>query len=803
MDTNKIKSFAKFARSEADKAKLDTQIAKQGYINLIINGYCSANGIQIHLDDSIMPQSIQSRFLSDMLCGESFDVQNLSWLYQYYITTDRKNTVDAISGAEIKSSEICASTQVFTPDWIVKYLADNSLGRFLNNTRKLEFYIDDGKTEACKNVCDITLLDPCCGCGNILTYTFDIFMMLYGEAGFSQKQAASMIIKNNIYGADIDIYAAQIAQFCLLAQAYKYDNSIFDSGIKPNIFVIDKSDGTGSLKGLPCKRQKFTVVCTNPPYLTRMSKTLKAFLNKNMKPYSKDLFTAFMYKGLNYAEKGGYMAYMTPNVWMYLSSHKSIREYITDTKHICSLISLEKGSYFAEASVDICAFVIKNDLENDGIYINLKSDKKGIEGQREALQNTIFRINNGIFDSNVYHKDQNDFKMHPERLILYSVPQNVLSLFNQTKVGDIYTVKQGMTTGNNKRFLRYWWQVPFDDIGFGFESSIEAARSEKKWFPYNKGGKYRKWYGNNNYVVMYQNDGEEIKKYTSSLPQGTWVRLKSREYYFKPSVTWSFISSTRFGVRYSPCGSIFDVAGSSLFADEYEYILGFLGSNVAFYFLQLVNPTMNYQIRDIKSLPYIEDKNQKHKIVRLVKECIKISKNDWDNFETSYGFTGNPLIKNHSGQNLKYAVSAYIKNCEAERKKLAQFETKINELFAKLYGLENILDCTVEANDVTLTPQSEKSIVEDLLSYCVGVALGRFTQGGICDTDKTITINELCDFTKSFLNKSFNDIDYIHDVIQMTIEEYFECQFIGQHTRKYKNKPIYYIENKCIGSVPK
>ncbi len=798
MDINKIKSFARYARIEADKAKIDTKNAKQGYINMIINGYCSAHKITMHLDDSIMPQNIKTRFDADILCANAFDVQCLSWLYQYYINTDRKNTVDAISGHEIQSSQIAASTQVFTPEWIVKYLIDNSLGKFaVQSKSKLAFLINDGKKEESKNICDITLLDPCCGCGNILLYAFDVFMMLYGEAGFSKNQAAAMILANNIFGADIDKYATQVAKFCLLAKAYTYDSSVFESSIEPNIFVIDKSDASGSLGTLPCKKQKFTVVCTNPPYLSRMSKPLKQFLNKNIKPYSKDLFTAFMYRGLQYTQKDGYLAYMTPNVWMYLSSHKSIREYIVQTKHICSLVELQKGSYFAEASVDICAFVIKNDLQNDAIFINLESQKKGLEGQKEALECAIADINSGKANSNVYFKNQSDFAIHPEKLILYKANQNVLGLFNKTTVGDVYTVKQGMTTGNNKKFLRYWWQVPYNNIGFGFKSCMDAAKSGKEWFPYNKGGKYRKWYGNNHYVVMYHNDGEQIKEYTSHLPQGTWVRLKSRDYYFKPSVTWSFISSTRFGVRYSPCGSIFDVAGSSLFADEYEYILAFLGSNAAFYLLQLVNPTMNYQIRDIKSLPYIESKEAKAKVTSLVRQCIKISKNDWDSFETSYDFKGSPLLK-FKGMSLKHAVKCYLQKCEQQKKQLAKNETQINEIFTKLYKLENILNCTVTPDEVTLTMQNEKSIVEDLLSYCAGVALKRFSKSGVCDTQNSITIDELCSFTNIFLSKNFQHTHYISQVLNMPINEYFEKHFIKQHTKKYKNKPIYCIQNQRL-----
>lgn len=797
MNINKIKSFAKYARKEADKANINPQKAKQGYINMIINGYCSANKINLHRDDSIIPQNIKERFCSVLLSGACFDAESLSWLYMYFVNTDRENTVDAISGLEIKSDEICASTQVFTPEWIVKYLVDNSLGNFCT-LHKPQYLINCVEKPNQKNVWDISLLDPCCGCGNILIYAFDMFMSLYIEAGYSKDEAAQMILKHNIFGADIDEYATQIAKFSLMAKAYQYNYTVFVNNITPNIYVVNTPDGAGSLKSIPSHKKQFTVVCTNPPYLTRMSKPLKEFLNKTMKPYSKDLFTAFMYRGLNYLEDGGYLAYMTPNVWLYLTSHKNIREYIIHTHHICSLIQLEKGSYFSEASVDICAFVIKKDLKKDGIYIDLKSTTKGIDGQKQALIQTLNDINCGTQNKNVYFKNQNDFSSHSEKLIIYSAPQHTTELFKGTSIGDVYAVKQGMTTGNNKKFLRYWWEVDYNDIGFNMQSTEMAAKSGKKWFPYNKGGKFRKWYGNNEYVVMYQNDGEQLKEYTSHLPQGTWVRLKSREYYFKSAVTWSFISSTRFGVRYSPCGSIFDVAGSSLFADEPEYVLGFLGSSTAFYLLQLINPSMNYQIRDIKALPYIEDKSIKEQVVQLVKNCIQISKQNWDSFETSYDFKVNPLINKFKGYDLKCAIDNYLLYCSDMAKNLAQYETKINMIFAKLYGTEDIVCQKVEPKDVSLIFEDEKSVIYDLISYCVGVALERFTKNAILSSNKCATIKQLCCFTYECLKNNFSGTEYIFDVLKMSLDEYFEKHFIKHHTKKYKNKPIYKTDGTKI-----
>lgn len=780
----KIKAFAQYARCIMDKTDFCSHDIKKGYINFIINGYCHIHGIGLSYDDSIIPQNIKQRFSADILSADVFDAENLCWLYQYFVSPDRKNTVDAISGLEIQNEEITASTQVFTPKWIVKYMIDNSLGNFYQ--KDLSYRISDNTEK--KDVKKITLMDPACGCGNILSYAFDLFVKMYECQGIKPCDSVSLILKNNIFGVDIDEYSARICKFLLMAKAYKYDKEIFLKNTDTNIFVVDDEYMAGSLKGLPCKQKTFTVVCTNPPYLSRMSKPLKEFLNENMKQYSKDLFTAFMYKGIEYTQKDGYMAYMTPSVWMYLSSHKSIREYVL-TKNIASLVELKKGSYFSEASVDICAFVIKNSADTQGMYIKLKSEQAGLLGQQKAFEKAISDIKSG--NTKQYTKNQSDFSKHKDKLILCEATDSIYKLFNNKTIGDIFTVKQGMTTGNNKRFLRYWWQVPYSQIGFGFDSTNQAAKSGYKWFPYNKGGKYRKWYGNNHYVVMYENDGEEMKEYTSHLPQGTWVRLKSREYYFKPSITWSFISSTKFGVRYSPEGSIFDVAGSSLFADEYEYVLGFLASSTAYYLLQLTNPTMNYQIRDIKALPYIEDEKIKPKVKKLVKECIAISKEDWDSFETSYDFSESPLLK-YKGIALKDAVEKYIDYRQRQKQKLIDNETQINKIFASLYGTYSLVETTPDK--VTLFEINKKDIVCDLLSYCVKVYFKNHFR------DKA-TVKSIADFSKQFIKDNFEDDGYVTQILGKSIDTYFETDFICDHKKKYLNKPVYNIKNGSLYKI--
>lgn len=811
-----LKNFALYARRELGKSCPDSQSAKEAYIAMILGRFSGIHHMDIRFDDSIIPDYINQKFSADIPSADIFDVENITWLYQYYINADRKNTVDAIGGLETDNRRVAAATQVFTPKWIVEYMVDNSLGRYWADanprtsvTEALSYYIPHSPSTNTSTPSpeSIKFFDPCCGCGNILIYAFDVFMHIYREMGYKDADAARSIIENNIYGADIDPYAARIAGFCLMAKAQIYCKDIFSYGISPKIEIISNG-GIGSLAAEggahSVTSMKFDIVCTNPPYLSRMSRELKEYTKKHFKDNFKDLFTAFMYRGLKYCKPGGYMAYMTPNVWMFLSSHKAIRRHILKTKHICTLAELEKGSYFSNASVDICAFVIQNTVSTGtGVYIKPDTGKRSMASQQKAVRDAVASLKSGTPSPCVYHCDQRRFDTIPDSLIIYREDITTLSLFTKPALGDTFTVKQGMTTGNNRMFLRYWWQVPYKDIGFGYDSTTAAAESGKTWFPYNKGGKYRKWYGNNEYVVMYKDDGALMKEYTSKLPQGTWVRLKSREYYFKEAVTWSFISSSKFGVRYSPAGNIFDVAGSSLFGEDLTYVLGFLGSKVAFYLLQLINPTMNYQIRDIKALPYIYDRSLAERVEVLTKQCISVSEKEWNSRETSYRFFKNPLVQNSKGQPLDIAVQKYIADYENDVSQLKLSEEELNGIFIKLYGLEHILKAEIKRDDITLPLVDFKTAIADLISYCVGLYFGRFAEnGGInpeyspCNADT----DTIAAYIGSYVSKAFDSTseEYICRVLGTDISTYLKNQFIKDHTKKYKNRPIYHKDGDII-----
>ena len=800
-----------------DKLYLPKEQIKTAFANALMNAYAKCKDILISpYDDSLVPNNILNKLSSDILSEEFVHVEVVGWLYQYFVDADREDAIDVIGGTDIDGALVSEATQVFTPEWIVKYLTDNSLGKYFASLfgedkcrKSLDYYIKTEEILPPKSVVEeITFFDPCCGSGNILIYAFEVYMKMYTMLGVGEKFAARLILEKNIFGADIDLNSVAIASFALMMKAAEYDKDIFKSDLRPNIYHICDDDAIGSLAFCDDPSyvlgKKYNIVCTNPPYLGRIGGRMKSYLTSTMKPYSKDLFTAFMYRGLLLCKEGGYLAYLTPNVWMNLSSHKPIRELILDTKCITSLVMLEKGSFFTEASVDLCAFTVKNEaLDTEGIYIRLKG-AQGMQGQRCSLEEAVKSLQREEPCGYIYKVSSSFFNSFPCKIMAFYAPYAVARLFGRQTIGDVFTVKQGMTTGNNKKFVRYWYEVDVNSIGFGMKNSDEAKMSGKKWFPYNKGGKYRKWYGNNDYVVMYEDDGREMKEYTSKLPQGTWVRLKSRDYYFKTSVTWSFISSSHFGVRYSPEGSIFDVAGSSLFGDDLRYVLGFLCTKTAFYLLQLINPTMNYQIRDVKLLPFLEDENSKAEVESIVDRCISLSKADYDSCELSYDFKKDPLVELASKSlSVEEATYKYIASRKKDFEELKQHESQLNAIFAKIYGVEGVIDTYVKDEDITMKIPSEKECVQNLMSYIAGCAFGRYCDelSGVVSTKrKSLNFSALTEYAHDFLKDHFcgENEAYIEKVLETDIQTYYRKLFLKNHFSMYRKKPIYTKEGDSI-----
>lgn len=647
-------------------------------------------------------------------------VQIIGWLYQYY-NDERKNEVINIYKGTVKKEDIPAATQLFTTDWVVRYMVDNSLGRYWIErhpesklSEKLEFFVTpkNGEINHIDEFVkpeDVKFLDPCMGSGHILVYAFDVLMEIYKESGYTERDAAAMIVQNNLFGLDIDDRASQLAYFAVMMKARSYDRRFLSRGIKPNVLAIKESNGMGAavrdglttdaemnvisrylldtfrdakelgsiitaepkdydgymtyldscngqgqltmedadwlqntrpmLKALARQAKvlaaKYPVVCTNPPYLNKIEGRLKTFVTENYKDYSGDLFSVFTYRNLMFCKQDGYCGYMTPFVWMFIKTYEKLREFIIRNKSITTLVQMEYSA-FEEATVPICSFVLKNGKATDnGLYFKLSDFKGGMEVQKQKVLEALADKNCGYF----YEADQSNFSKIPGSPVAYWVNASILTAYEQGNlIGDSADVKIGMGTGKNEIFVREWWEVFYTKIDFSLKTINDLAESNGRYFPYNKGGEFRLWFGNLQEVLWFDTEGRRYMDTMSGHRENG-----ARDFYCKEGLTWSFISSSKFGIRYLPTGCFFDVAGSTLFSRvDNAYTLGFLASCVCFDILGILNPTLNYQAGNIKSLPLLIDREDE--VDERVYQNIQISKEDWDSYETSWDFKRNPLV---------------------------------------------------------------------------------------------------------------------------------------------------------------
>ncbi|SFG07166.1 Methyltransferase domain-containing protein [Lachnospiraceae bacterium C7] len=847
--------------------------------------------------------------------GRDFDVNNenggieiIGWMYQYY-NLEKKESVINIKKGAVGKNDIPAATQIFTTEWVVRYIVDNSLGKYwIENSKQsdldkeLEYYvknIDEKKSGESISPDSLTVLDPCVGSGHFLVYAFDVLMKIYSECGYSEKDAAAEIVKNNLFGLDIDERAAQLAYFALMMKARKYDRRFFARNVQANIFAFKDSSsvddntieyfagGNNLIKSdvrkllsafenakeygslidvgehdwdelfkrmdaikndihilqyevdkviVPIIRigrmlsRKYSVVITNPPYLNKMDTILKGYLADNYKDFATDLFSVFIKRNLELCEKNGYSGYMTPNVWMFLTSYEPLRNYLIENKNISSLIQIAKGAFYKEATVDICAFVVRNSTnDNEGTYIRLEDFKGDMDVQNEYLRKILI---DGEYTENIYTVNSREFLDLPGSQIAFWVGKEIYEIFVRgKKLGDIAKPRQGMATSDNNRFLRLWHEVNYEKIGFDFEDAEAACNSGKRWFPYNKGGAYRKWYGNNEYLVDYENDGERVKAYAASLYKSYSRTIKNINFYFKPCITWTMISSSRFGVRYSPQGFVFDIRGSSIFFDDNKklnYILAFLSSTVTWELLKFLSPTISFEVGTIAQLPVIWNEEYSEELSTLVQENICLSKSDWDSYETSWDFKASPLIGNY--KKIGDAFNAWEKECTSRREKMRKNEERINHIFIEIYGLGRILNAEVDYDDITIPAVDKETTIKDFISYSVGCMLGRFSlsEEGILDNnqikyaldrgdkyldeDGIIPISDdeyfnddivvrFIDFMRCAYGDEFleENLSFIAEAIggkgnsRQVLRNYFLNNFYKDHCKRYQKRPIYWL----------
>ena len=764
-------------------------------------------------------------------------VEIIGWLYQYYIS-EKKDEVFANLKKNIKISKdnIPAATQLFTPDWIVKYMVENSLGRMwsdeYNNVelkKQWRYYIDDEESKKINSQkikpTDITIIDPCMGSGHILVYAFRVFMQIYKSLGYIEKDAVRIILEKNIKGLDIDDRAGQLAYFALLMEARKSDKDILKNIPNIDVMAIQESNNIkkeslniindneninemidyildifidakeyGSIlqvkkmnydnllevieskskmelniiemqemkeiqeKFIPLVKQanllsqKYTVVVTNPPYMGNrgMSEKLAQYVQDYYKDTKSDMFAIFMERAREFSIENGYYAMITQPSFLFLSSFEKLRKKLVFEQTIMSLLHMGRGIFGIDfGSV---SFVIKNQKSNNykGAYFRLHERTfQYISPENiEMIFLNALKDNNYLVDFSKFKNDeeceekiiskrskihysinQDEFKKVPNYTIAYWISENLMKAFTENKsLSEYGQPRQGLATGENKRFIREWYEVNYFDIKFDAQNQNDALKSGKKWFPYNKGGAYRKWYGNNDYVVNWSNDGKEIKEFKDS--RG---KLKSRpqnlEYYFKECISWSLISSGSISFRYKENGFIFDVAGMSCFInkDDIYYLLALNNSPIIDAVMSILAPTLNYQVGNIASIPVIMNEQYKEEINKLCIENIKIAKKDWDAFEISWNFKTHPLLKYRECKNIKQAFYNWEEESKNDFYRLKENEEKINKMFIDIYGVKDEITEKVEDKNISVRIADREREIKSFISYFIGCLMGRYS----------------------------------------------------------------------------
>lgn len=504
--------------------------------------------------------------------------------------------------------------------------------------------------------------------------------------------------------------------------------------------------------------KQYCVTTTNPPYLNKMSGELKKYVVKKYKDYSSDLFAVFVKRNFDFTKENGYLGFMTPFVWMFIKSYEKLREYIINNKSIATLVQMEYSAY-EEATVPICSFVLKNEHSNNlGYYFRLSDFKGGMEVQKQKVLEALSNKECGYF----YETSSSNFTKIQGNPIAYWVSKSFNEIFDKSDpLENIGYSFQGIITGDNNYFLRLWSELDFSNVILDLDNE-NKDQVNGVWIPYNKGGNYRKWYGNNGYVLRWINGGKTL----------TRARTENISWYFKPCVTWSFITSGKFSCRYMTQGSLWDVAGSSIFQNgsvPLQYICALMNSKFAQMFFNITNPTINYQVMNIISLPFIYN-NQINLITDKANDCINLSKQDWDLFETSWDFNVHPLVKNHVNT-IRESYSLWDKECNDRFNQLKANEEELNRIFIDIYGLQDELTPEVEDKDVTVRKADLVRDIKSFISYAVGCMFGRYSldveglayAGGEWDGSKYTTF--------------IPDAD---DIIPICDEEYFEDDIVSR-----------------------
>ena len=854
-------------------------------------------------------------------------VQIIGWLYQYYNSEKKDDVFAALKkNVKITKENIPAATQLFTPDWIVRYMVENSLGRlwleghpdvkeqflpteeeqsaYVAGNRdpedtKWHYYLEEAEQEpevqvqlaeirkeyAALTPDQLKVIDPCSGSGHILAYMFDVLMKIYESYGYTTREAVASIVENNIYGLDIDDRAAQLAYFAVMMKARQYDRRFFSRGIQPHVYAIVESNHidqfaveyfcngdaklttamdtiirelhdakeygsiltvtpqnwsalydrfaeitedinmsreTALRELLPLVQvaealaQKYDVVVTNPPYLgvSTAKEKLNKYIKDNYYDAKEDLYLVFIEKCNELCKPNRLQAMITQHSWMFLSRSEKLRLKVQNNL-IISMAHLGARAFeeIGGEVVQTTSFILQKSKVEDyvGRYKRLVTPTTQ-EGKEQLFLNCNF-----------YDFKQSNCRKIPGQPIVYWISDNFINNFAQKAFNDIADLRVGLDTGNNEKFLRLWFEPSYQQLEFNATSSEQLhSIPEKKYVPHTKGGEYRKWYGNFEYVIVF-----DSLNYNLLMESGN--HLPSRQFYFLEGMNWTRVSS-KFAVRYTPAGMVFNSACPTVFVKKEleKYTLALLNTCVVKFYLDLLSPTINFQAGDVGKVPYLYRQDLHEKIDGLTETIIDISKKDWDSFETSWDFQQHPLLRKVS--TIAEAFEQWQAECDNRFNQLKSNEEELNRIFIDIYGLQDELPPEVEDKDVTVRKADLGRDIRSFISYAVGCMFGRYSldesglayAGGEWDSNKYVSypadkdnIIPICDdeyfdddivgrfveFVKTVYGEESLDenLKFIADALggkgqpKDVIRNYFLNDFYKDHCKIYQKRPIYWL----------
>ncbi len=869
-------------------------------------------------------------------------VQIIGWLYQYYNSEKKDDVFAALKkNVKITKENIPAATQLFTPDWIVRYMVENSLGRlwleghpdvkeqllpteeeqsvYAAGNRDLEdtkwhYYLEEAEQEpevqvqlseirkeyAALTLDQLKVIDPCSGSGHILAYMFDVLMKIYESYGYTTREAVASIVENNLYGLDIDDRAAQLAYFAVMMKARQYDRRFFSRGIQPHVYAIVESNHVdkfavdyfcngdakltaamdtiiselhdakeyGSIltvtpqdwsalydrfaeitEDINMSRetalrelqplvqvaealaQKYDVVVTNPPYMgsSGMSAKLSDYVKKNYPDGKSDLFAVFIEHCGYMAKKNGYQAMITQQVWMFIAGYERLREKLLSHR-VVNMLHLGSRAFneIPGEVVQTVSFILNLSYISDysGMYCKLLTGKSEAEKEKE------------FFDvKQRFVTKQAIFSGIPRTEYIYWVSNALLYAFTHyKKVRDYFTVRNGLTTGDNNRFLRLWFEIQKENIG-------------SKWFPCNKGGTFRRWYGNKDYLIDWENNGFALKNFTDIKTGKLRSTLRNIDFNFLPSVVVGHVASGDLPFRYVEGGFISESAVNSIYPLDNEvsliYLLGILNSKSCNYISKMLSPTLGVSPEDILNIPIVV--RDELIVSSVVKNTLAISKIDWDSFETSWDFQHHPLLR--KVPTIAEAFDQWQAECDDRFNQLKANEEELNRIFIDIYGLQGELTPEVEDKDVTVRKADLGRDIRSFISYAVGCMFGRYSiyreelvyAGGkwnynayedaawLCDGKPDViefykqthfmpdedNIIPICDdeyFTDDIVGRFvefleavygtdtlYENLKFIADALggkgqpKDVIRNYFLNDFYSDHCKIYQKRPIYWL----------